>query len=119
MRASKNFTWAELRCRCGCGRRNISPRAIKKLQKLRDALGPLKINSAARCPRHNARVGGSPRSQHRSTEFIPSTAFDISLHGLHGKEDIIRAAEEVGFKGIGINYNTFVHVDDRNKKARW
>ena len=79
---------------------------------------PLIINSAARCPLHNVKVGGAPRSQHRATRANPSTAFDISLHGLN-KEDLIEAAKFAGFKGFGINYNSFLHVDNRNFFATW
>ena len=35
------------------------------------------------------------------------------------KEAIIYSAKAVGFKGLGINYNSFVHVDNRPKEATW
>ena len=119
MQASVSFKWSELECRCGCNTRYIENEAISKLQKLRDILQkPIIINSAARCPLHNVRVGGSPKSQHRSTQQNPSTAFDISLKGLN-KEEVIKAAKFAGFKGLGINYNSFVHVDNRKYSATW
>lgn len=97
----------------------MTPQSISKLQRLRDILGkPIKINSACRCPLHNARVGGVTNSTHRSTQYHPACAFDISLHG-HDKATVITAAEQAGFKAIGINYNTFVHVDDRSRFTRW
>ena len=106
-------------CKCGCGNRFIQKEAIDKLQKTRDIMqAPLIINSAARCPLHNVKVGGAPRSQHRATKVSPSTAFDISLHGLN-KEDLIEAAKFAGFKGFGINYNSFLHVDNRKFSAVW
>lgn len=117
--ATRNFTWRELECRCGCGTRFIDSSALLKLQALREHMSrPLIINSAARCPLHNARIGGAPLSQHRSTNLRPSTAFDISLRG-HDKQSLIFAAEAVGFGGIGTSYNTFLHVDDRGYVARW
>ena len=117
--ASPHFKWSEFACRCGCGCTYVSQDAIDKLEELRVLLGaPIRINSACRCPIHNAKVGGAPLSQHRSTKRSPSTAFDIAL-GSHDKQDIISLAERVGFKGIGLNYKTFVHVDDRPNKARW
>ena len=117
--ATKNFLWIELQCKCGCGIRNISPRALRKLQLMREIVGkPFTINCACRCPLHNARVGGAPRSQHRCTVNIQCTAFDISLTG-HDKQTMIKAAEKAGFGGIGINYRTFIHVDDRGYRARW
>ncbi len=124
MRASEHFKWSELQCSC-CGIRNIQSEAIRKLELLRVALGvPLTINSAARCPEHNAEVGGGANSQHLSIEETPenegreSTAFDIHL-GEIDKQELIDKAVAAGFKGIGVNYNTFVHVDNRERKARW
>tara|TARA_B100000795_G_scaffold193059_1_gene147424 strand:+ start:4694 stop:5062 length:369 start_codon:yes stop_codon:yes gene_type:complete len=117
--ASPHFKWSEFACKCGCGCTYVSQDAIDKLEELRVLLGaPIQINSACRCPIHNAKIGGAPMSQHRSTKTSPSTAFDIAI-GSHDKQDIISLAERVGFGGIGIKYNTFVHVDDRPNKARW
>tara|TARA_B100000780_G_scaffold23027_1_gene14733 strand:- start:2344 stop:2712 length:369 start_codon:yes stop_codon:yes gene_type:complete len=117
--ASPHFKWSEFACKCGCGCTYVSQDAIDKLEELRVLLGaPIQINSACRCPIHNAKIGGAPMSQHRSTKTSPSTAFDIAI-GNHDKQDIISLAERVGFGGIGIKYNTFVHVDDRPNKARW
>jgi len=110
----------ELACRCGCGTVFVSARALKKLNIFREILGvPFSPNSAARCPTHNARVGGKPLSQHRSTEARPSTAFDIPIKPGMSKQEIIHAAEKAGFGGIGVNYRTFVHIDDRGRRARW
>ncbi len=117
-RVRRNFTREELACPC-CGFMNISEDALDKLQDLRDLMGaPLKINSAARCPKHNKAVGGAPRSQHLSTPDHQSTAFDVALAG-HDKTKLIELAEFVGFRGIGSSYRTFVHIDDRGRYARW
>ena len=119
MQASVSFKWSELECKCGCGIRYIQDEAIDALQRMRNIIQrPMIINSAARCPLHNVRVGGSPKSQHRSTEQSPSTAFDISLKGLD-KQDLIKAAKAAGFKGLGINYKSFIHVDNRKYSAVW
>jgi uncharacterized protein YcbK (DUF882 family) len=119
MEATPHFQWSELTCKCGCGTSYVSVSALDKLEAMRNILGkPMYLNSVCRCPIHNAKVGGAPLSQHRSTKERPATAFDISLQG-QDKDEIIRLAERVGFKGIGINYKTFVHVDDRSKRARW
>lgn len=87
---------------------------------MRNIVGkPFNINCSARCPVHNARVGGAPRSQHRSTLNIQATAFDISLKG-HNKFVLLKAAKQAGFRGIGSSYKTFIHVDDRKGRvARW
>ena len=117
--ASESFKWSELECKCGCKTRYVEDEAIDKLQKVRNILQePMIINSAARCPLHNEEVGGSPKSQHRSTKESPSTAFDVSLRGLD-KEELIEAAKFVGFKGMGVNYDSFVHIDNRKYFATW
>lgn len=129
MTASLHFKWSELQCPC-CGIRNIDSEALRKLELLRVAIDiPFKINSAARCPKHNKEVGGGDNSQHLSIEETAenegreSTAFDISLRlgtkNEINKQELITTAAAVGFGGIGVNYNTFVHVDDRGRFARW
>ena len=116
--ASTHFTWDELACRCGCGIRNICPRAIRKLQRLRDiARSPIMISSAARCPQHNARIGGAVQSYHIATPDRPSCAFDV-LSAVHDPQRLAGMAEQAGFRGIG-TYHNWVHVDDRSYDARW
>lgn len=127
--ASPHFKWSELACKGDCKRcsyaadaggpvRFISEAAIEKHEAFRVLIGAAySPNSAARCPRHNAGVSGAPLSQHRSTPERPSTAFDIPL--VIPKAEIIAAAEQVGFNGIGLSYRTFVHIDNRPRRARW
>lgn len=127
--ARPHFRWDELRCR-GCdgscrysrgGRPlvHVAERALDRLEGLRQALGrPLHVTSASRCPLHNARVGGAPLSRHRATERLQSSAFDILLADVP-RAVLVAAAEAAGFGGIGINYRSFVHVDDRGYRARW
>ena len=86
--------------------------ALDRLQALRDLVRkPLHLNSAYRDPFHNAKVGGSPLSMHKTGK-----AFDINLTG-HDKQSLIAAAREVGFTGLGINYKTFLHVDTGRKRT--
>lgn len=118
-KAREHFTWGELECKCGCGAAWITDESLDKLEALRVRLDkPLTINSAVRCPNHNAAVGGAFLSYHVSTDFKPSCAFDISLKTVD-KVVLIECAELEDFRGIGISYNSFVHVDDRNVIARW
>jgi len=116
---SKNFSFKEMSCKCGCGTRNVDPLAIRKLQALRDILGvPLTINSAARCEKHNKDIGGAPNSRHISSRVKHSDAFDIAIVGLLTSNTLVKAALSVGFKGIGLAHN-FVHVDCRQDEATW
>lgn len=127
--ASPHFKWAELQCKGDCKDcpyaleaggpvRNVSDAAIEKNEALRVLIGAAySPNSCCRCPIHNRKEGGKSRSQHISTASQPATAFDIPL--VVPKARLIEAAVEVGFGGIGVNYNSFVHMDDRGYRARW
>lgn len=122
--ASKNFLWSELQCPCiECNHiRNVSGRAIRALQELRDIIGaPLHINSGARCRAHNEAVGGTRNSMHLSLTTAASCAFDISLFHNDVKYDIDELFDNaltVGFTGIGL-YHTFIHVDTRGPVVLW
>lgn len=115
---SKNFSSKEFACHCGCGFDGVHRRLVDALQKLRDEVRmPIKINSACRCERHNAKVGGVKGSQHTL-----GIAADIVIKGMT-VEQIKAAAERIpAFEngGIGIYPSKgFVHVDVRKKRARW
>ena len=106
---SKNFHLREFECKCGkCPHTLVDTEHIKKLQELRDTIGPVNITSAYRCEAHNASVGGSSNSQHKL-----GTATDIQSKTLTPAE--VASHCEV-FAGLG-RYNTFTHIDSR--KARW
>lgn len=108
-----NFAPAEVACRgcageCGRDRFAIVPEALDLLQVLRDRIGEsLRLNSAYRCPFHNAFVGGAPLSRHKVGD-----AFDISVagRGATWRARLLAGASAVGFTGIGF-YRTFLHVD--------
>ena len=58
------ITQQETSCKCGCGL-NVQPAFLAKLNEIRQAYGkPIVILSGARCIKHNASVGGSPKSSH-------------------------------------------------------
>ena len=76
----KNFRIQEFVCRCGCQmpaevRQNIEALVANVLDPVRDEYGkPIYVNSGYRCAKHNAAVGGVPKSQHKVGE-----AADISV----------------------------------------
>ena len=72
------------------------------------------INSGCRCPRHNMNVGGSARSQH-----LNGTAADIVVRGV-APRDVASFLKNKFSNTYGIGeYETFVHIDVRENKARW
>ena len=120
---TKNFKLKEFECKCGCDMPlEVYENIIKlagQLQFLRDYTGrPITINSAYRCPEHNAKVGGSKTSQH-----LLGKAADITTQSLKPAEvyALIEELIDMGHLlqgGLGL-YDTFVHYDIRKTKARW
>ena len=120
---TKNFKIKEFECKCGCDMPlEVYENIIKlasQLQFLRDYTGrPITINSAYRCPEHNAKVGGSKTSQH-----LLGKAADITIQSLKPAEvyALIEELIDMGHMlqgGLGL-YDTFVHYDIRKTKARW
>ena len=96
---------------------NLQALAIN-LQKIRDKVGPLNINSGYRTPKYNALVGGASKSQH-----LYAKAADISSPTMTGPElhevviDLINQGA-IHNGGVG-KYDTFVHYDIRDQPARW
>lgn len=73
------------------------------------------INSGARSPSHNRKVGGVPNSSHK----MPiCKAVDIKAHSKTIRNNLVQAARDVGFKRIGVG-NTFVHLDTDDMKSQY
>lgn len=101
------FKDSELACSCGCGMLPTQD-AVKKLYALRIIYNkPIAITSGARCPAYNKRIGGADSSEHAT-----GRAFDMAIRP-EDEWEVIRIAQSVGFNGIGLNNNKFIHVDDR------
>ena len=122
---TKNFKLKEFECKCGCDMPlEVYENIIKlasQLQFLRDYTGrPITINSAYRCPEHNAKVGGSKTSQH-----LLCKAADITIQSLKPAEvyALIEELIDMGHLlqgGLGLyEEKGFVHYDIRKTKARW
>jgi uncharacterized protein YcbK (DUF882 family) len=122
---TKNFKIQEFECKGGCDMPlEVYENIIKlasQLQFLRDYTGrPITINSAYRCPDHNAKVGGSKTSQH-----LLGKAADITIQSLKPAEvyRVIEDLIDMGHMlqgGLGLyEKKGFVHYDIRKTKARW
>ena len=123
MTLTDNFTINEFECHDGTGVpwnlvENVQKLA-NNLQVLRETIGkPIHVVSGFRSATYNKRVGGASRSYH-----IKAMAADIRVNGMSPKA--IKAAIEILITegkmeqgGIGL-YKTFVHYDNRGRKARW
>ena len=106
------FQPPEVACK-GTGQILINEEALTALDNLRTHIGhSINLSSAYRSPYHNAKVGGAPRSSH-----LEGHAFDVRLQG-RDKETIRKVAEQVGFKGFGMRYQTFIHID-MGRRRQW
>lgn len=127
MRVREYFTNRELMCRCGCGVRP-GDEAIEKLYALRMLHEePIPVRSGARCRKHNKAEGGKSRSRH-ITQWVTirgvlraiqeCDAFDLETT-IKTEGKLVRLALLVGFRGIGIKDNDFLHIDLRRDLRIW
>ena len=113
---TKNLSRYEFACKCECGFDTIDYETLMALQAVRDYYNqPVKVTSAARCLRHNTRVGGKPNSLH-----LVGRAVDFTVAGVRPQEvQSYLAMKYEGEFGLG-RYATFTHFDTRSgPAARW
>jgi uncharacterized protein YcbK (DUF882 family) len=109
----KYFKIEEFTCKCGCGKAEMMPSTLEKLDKARELAGvPFKINSGYRCDAHNASVGGKSEGAHTS-----GYAIDIEASVSPSRLKIVKALLDVGFTRVGIA-NSFIHADDDPTKPQ-
>ena len=134
MKLTDHFSLEEFACRCGCGAETDwiegCRRTAEILEVLRELInskeeyhqyrnslpdGSLKelsvtLDCGVRCPKHNAEVGGAPKSKHLSTMY--EGAADTWIPGLPAEQWY---AETKGYFRGRILYldKNFVHVDRR------
>lgn len=109
---AKYFQPAEYMCRCGCGRANVRPFFLERLDALRELCGfPIILSSGFRCPEYNKAVGGGEFSGHPE-----GLAADIQCS--HDRAwSILNNGMRVGFAGVGVKQHgpineRFIHFDD-------
>jgi hypothetical protein len=110
------FTAQNLGCRC-CGTVRLMPGFLGAFISLQEACGvKFTINSMCRCPAHNARVGGHPRSLHLTQNAghgIDGTcAVDLALPEGHPHRQLVW--DTAWSRGWSIGNNPrFLHLDRR------
>ena len=104
----QNFSKHEFVCSCGCGRADMKPSYVAKLQILRTMAGFwFPINSGFRCPEYEESISGKGEHTH-------GEASDLGLFGSKALF-VIENARRVGFDRIGIKQHgplgkRFVHL---------
>lgn len=106
-----NFTYAELRCRCGrCDStgREMEPAFMDLVQRLRELYGqPMPLSSAYRCPLHPSEVNKAAPGEHSD-----GLAIDVQCRGAEALK-LLNLALTLGFTRIGVNQKgaaRFLHL---------
>lgn len=117
----ENFSYKELRCKCGCEKMGMDFDFMDDIQELRDLMGvPFKVTSAYRCPEYNAKISSTGEDGPHTT----GKAIDLGISYNIALEVVMLAAGK-GFGGIGINQKgkvgtRFIHLDKaRDNKTIW
>lgn len=108
-----NFTENEMRCKCGCGRADMAPEFMDRLQAMRNrTLTSFVVTSGYRCPDYNDRIAKTGRTGPHTTGH----AVDLLCAGARA-HDILQLAALEGMTGIGVDQHgphekRFLHLDD-------
>lgn len=110
---TEHFDESEFKCPC-CGRVVINKPFIQRLEKLFDKMNAtcIIISSGYRCPKHSVEVGGYANDAH-----VMGFAADLAVYrgGKPYKATTVAYyAEQLGFGGIGIINDTYIHLDARD-----
>ena len=108
---TKNFSWKEMQCKCGCGKADMEKDFMDLLQQLRDKVGPLSISSGFRCEAYNKVVSSTGSNGPHTT----GKAADILCSGGMANR-VFGEAYSLGFSGFGFSQNgnhneRFIHLD--------
>ena len=114
---TRHYRYTDFICPC-CDMMKLVPgfyRHVELLERLADETGfAVTVTSGYRCAKHNAAVGGVPRSWHLlfATDVVPEDGDPDKLARMY------EAAIDLGFGGIG-RYERHIHLDLRPKPLRW
>jgi uncharacterized protein YcbK (DUF882 family) len=110
-----NFKAAEFNC-SHCGKNEMKPDFMAKLQALRVAYGkPMRVTSGYRCPQHPIEAKKAAPGAHAS-----GCACDIGIEGADAHR-LLTLALAAGFTGIGVQQKgagRFLHLDTMTSGAR-
>lgn len=115
----ENFSFDELKCRCGCNRYNMDTEFLIRLQAYRYMLGiSMVVTSGGRCIKHNKNVGGEANSCHQC-ETKAATATDFYCTNMQKAYDLACKSglfnEVIWYKG-----KHFIHLGlDRKQKDNY
>jgi uncharacterized protein YcbK (DUF882 family) len=109
---SKHFKAAELRCH-HCGRKGVRRELLDVLESLRSITGPIRVNSAYRCPQHAIEARKSKPGNHALGIAADLAPIGMSLRAFY---EIVRTEPRV--KGLGVDHaGGYIHIDVREAAA--
>lgn len=109
---SEHFKSSELRCR-HCGREGVRQELLDVLEALRSKAGPLKVNSAYRCPEHPIEARKPKPGFHARGLAADLVPLAVPLRAFY---DVVRTEPRI--KGIGVDHAAgYIHVDVREAAA--
>lgn len=115
---SAHFRVREFACKDGSDAVLISEELIEKLEQLRAMLGcRITVNSGYRTAAHNQKVGGSKTSKH--CKGLAADIFCKRDGRTVSAKEVCRAAQDLGFPGIGYISSAATHVDVRESGRFW
>lgn len=111
---TEHYCLEEFACKCGCGFNPTRKELLYLCEFIRLLNGdkPLPILEGSRCKAYNDKVGGANDSLH---------VFGTAAHlPVDDPEKIYRDLESIFLytHGLGL-HGSYIHVDIRDKKARW
>jgi zinc D-Ala-D-Ala carboxypeptidase len=110
-----NFKADEFKC-SHCGKNEMKPEFLTKLQALRVTYGkPMRVTSGYRCPQHPIEAKKAAPGAHAS-----GCAVDIGVEGADAHR-LLTLALGAGFTGIGVQQKgtgRFIHLDTMTTGAR-
>ena len=113
-----HFTARDFVCPCGCGRAEMDPLFMQRLQRLRGRLGfALPVSGGFRCPAHDARSGYGRRGGPHTT----GRAAHVAVSGMQAYR-LLALATELEFSGIGIRQRgpvRHIHLDMLASAPGW
>ncbi|MDY6893881.1 MAG: D-Ala-D-Ala carboxypeptidase family metallohydrolase [Thermotogota bacterium] len=124
---TKNFSYAESACKCGCGLNRICFCLPNRLQVFSDILQtPIIVTSWCRCETHNENEGGADNSYHLPIHTCSvcgaenvSLAVDITILNRWRMKKLAKLCK---YWSGGYHYypdKNIIHLDIRGYKARW
>ena len=115
----RNFSRAELMCRCGCQRMEMDHEFMLKIQRMRAVSEkPFTVTSAFRCPEHNNNVSSTGYDGPHTTghaidlQFFGNDAFALLELVFTDSDEWIREFTGIGVSQKGSHGARFIHLDD-------